>query len=190
MTAAELIALLPAGACLVITLAAFMAFGAWRELRNACDIDHRRKAKRRIATLALLGLIAFAAAIPLSPEGSPLQDNPAPHASDGAQSEMFQLALNATIVAPFVAWVVWRRLGASALRLSTQDAITSLLIGALVSIACIAILGKLSWSFRSAPGTWWLLLAMLGVGASEEMIFRGFVLNALAKRLPLRAAEG
>ena len=183
MTAAELIALLPAVACMVFTLAAFMAFGAWRELRNACDIDHRRKAKRRIATLALLGLIAFAAAILLSPEHLPLQDAPAPHASYDAKSALFQLALNATIVAPFVAWVVWHRLGASAIGLGTQDAIPSLTIGVGVSLACVAMLGKLSMSFWSSPSTWWLLLAMLGVGVTEELIFRGFVLHALAKRL-------
>ncbi len=189
MTAAELIALLPAGACLVITLAAFMAFGAWRELRNACDIDHRRKAKRRIVALALLGLVVVAAPILLSPEHLPLQDAPAPHATYDAKSALFQLALNATIVAPFVAWVIWRRLGASALGLGTQDAIPSLAIGVGVSLACVAMLGKLSMSFWSSPSTWWLLLAMLGVGATEELIFRGFVLHALAKRLSRLAAE-
>jgi membrane protease YdiL (CAAX protease family) len=189
VTAAELIALLPAVACMVFTLAAFMAFGAWRELRNACDIDHRQRAKRRIATLALLGLIAFAAPILLWPQGPPLQDSLAPHASYDAKSALFQLALSASIVAPFVAWVIWRRLGASALGLGTQDAIPSLAIGVGVSLACVAMLGKLSMSFWSSPSTWWLLLAMLGVGATEELIFRGFVLHALAKRLSRLAAE-
>lgn len=80
-------------------------------------------------------------------------------------------------------------MGASALGLGTQDAIPSLALGVGVSLACVAMLGKLSISFWSSPSTWWLLLAMLGVGATEELIFRGFVLHALAKRLSRLAAE-
>ena len=189
MSVAELIAQLPATACLVVTLAAFMAAGAWRELRDACEVDERRKATRRIVALALLGLVAVTAAILLSPVGSPPQGSPAPHASYGAKSALFQLALNATIVAPFVAWVVWRRQGAAALGVGKQDLLPSLAVGACVSLACVAMLGKLSISFWSSPGTWWLLLAMLGVGASEELIFRGFALGALAKRWSRPSAE-
>jgi membrane protease YdiL (CAAX protease family) len=51
------------------------------------------------------------------------------------------------------------------------------------------MLGPVSGSFWSSPGTWWLLVAMLGVGASEELVFRGLLLGSLSKRLPRAAAE-
>ncbi|MFM8817550.1 MAG: hypothetical protein ACKOHI_06710 [Phycisphaerales bacterium] len=41
MSAAKLIAILPAGACPVITLAAFTAAGAWREPRDMVIFEDR-----------------------------------------------------------------------------------------------------------------------------------------------------
>ena len=189
MSVAELVAQLPAIACLVVTLAAFMAAGAWRTPLDAGAIEEQREANWKIVAPALLGLVLVAAAILLSLEARPSEDAATPHASYGAKSALFQLALNATIVAPFVAWVVWRRQGAAALGVGKQDLLPSLAVGACVSLACVAMLGKLSISFWSSPGTWWLLLAMLGVGASEELIFRGFALGALAKRWSRPSAE-
>lgn len=189
MTAAELIAELPAVACMVVTIAAFAAAGAWRELRDAGATDARRKAMWKFATPALLALAVVAAVIAWSPEGPLPPDSATPKASYDAKRALIQLAINAALAAPFVAWVAWRRKGAAALGIGPQDAPRSLAIGACVSLACIAMLGKLSASFWSSPGTWWLFLAMLGVGASEELIFRGLLLGSLAKRLTRLSAE-
>lgn len=189
MTAADLIAELPAVACMAVTLAAFAAVGAWRELRDADTTESQRPARWKIAVPALVGLIVVAAVVFLSPGSSPPGDGFVPHASYGPKDAMIQLAINAALAAPFIAWVVWRRKGAAALGIGTRDLLRSLVVGACVSAACIAMLGKLSASFWSSPGTWWLLLAMLGVGASEEMIFRGFVLRGCAKRMSRSSAE-
>jgi len=189
VSVAELIAQLPAIACLVVTLAAFMAAGAWRAPLDAGAIKERRDSSWKIVAPAILGLVLVAAAILLSPEGRPSEDAATPRASYGAKSALFQLALNATIVAPFITWVVWRRLGAAALGVGKQDLLPSLAVGACASLACVVMLGKLSTSFWLSPGTWWLLLSMLGVGASEELIFRGFALSALGKRWSRPSAE-
>ena len=147
MTAADLIAELPAVACMVVTLAAFAAAGACLGLRDAGTTEGRRPARRKIAVPALVGLIVVAAVVFLSPESSPPGDAAAPNASYGPTGALIQLAINAALVAPFVAWVVWRRKGAAALGIGRQDAFRSLAIGACVSLACIAMLGKLSASF-------------------------------------------
>jgi membrane protease YdiL (CAAX protease family) len=189
MTTDELIAELPAVACMAVTLAAFSSAGAWRALRVAGATDARRMAMWKFATPALLALAVVAAVIAWSPEGPLPPDSATPKASYNAKSALIQLAVNAALAAPFIAWVVWRRKGAAALGIGQQDALRSLAIGACVSLACVAMLGKLSASFWSSPGTWWLLLAMLGVGASEELIFRGLLLGSLAKRLSRPSAE-
>jgi len=189
MTTDEFIAELPAVACMVVTLAAFAAAGACLGLRDAGTTEGRRPARRKIAVPVLVGLIVAAAVVFLSPESSPAGDAAVPNASYGPKSALIQLAVNGALAAPFIAWVAWRRKGAAALGIGRQDALRSLAIGACVSLACIAMLGKLSASFWSSPGTWWLLLAMLGVGASEELIFRGLLLGSLAKRLSRPSAE-
>jgi len=189
MTAADLIAELPAVACMVVTLAAFAAAGAWRELRDASTTDARRKAMWKFAIPTLLASAVVVAVVAWLPEGPIPPDSATPKASYNAKSALFQLAVNAALAAPFIAWVVWRRKGAAALGVGGHDALRSLAIGACVSLACIAMLGKLSASFWSSPGTWWLLVAMLGVGASEELVFRGLLLGSLSKRLPRAAAE-
>jgi len=63
VTAVKLIAILPAGACPVITLAAFTAAGAWREPRDMVIFEDRRKAARKIVAPTLIGLGAVAAAM-------------------------------------------------------------------------------------------------------------------------------
>jgi hypothetical protein len=63
VTAAVLIAPLPAGACPVITLAAFTAADAWCELRDTVVLEDRRRAARKIVAPTLIGLVAVAAAM-------------------------------------------------------------------------------------------------------------------------------
>lgn len=189
MTSADLVAPWPAVACMMVTLAAFSAAGGWRALRDPSIGSDRRKAHWKVGAPALFGSTIVAAVVLLSPGGSPPHDAATPHADYGERNALIQLAINATIAAPLVAWVAWRRTGAAALGIGKQHLLPSLAVGACVSLACIAMLGRLSVPFWSSPGTWWLLLAMLGVGASEEAIFRGFVLGSLAKRWPRRSAE-
>jgi hypothetical protein len=63
VTAAELIATLPAGACPVITLAALTAADAWCELRDTVVLEDRPRAARKIVAPTLIGLVAVAAAM-------------------------------------------------------------------------------------------------------------------------------
>ena len=86
-------------------------------------------------------------------------------------------------------WVMWRRKGPAALGIGSDDALVSLAIGACVSLSCIPMLGRLSVPFWSTSGTWWQLLAMLGVGASEELLYLGFLLGILVKQMPRLWAE-
>jgi membrane protease YdiL (CAAX protease family) len=189
MNIATLVAEAPYISCFILTFSAFAATGAWRDLRRGTSGQDRRSAILKFATPAVSGAILVATILLFFPGEPPPRDAEAPNASFNARNSLVQLAINATIVAPFVAWVMWRRQGPAALGVGKEDALRSLAIGSCVSLVCVATLGKLSIPFWSSPGTWWLLLAMLGVGASEELIFRGFVLGGLAKRLPRRWAE-
>jgi membrane protease YdiL (CAAX protease family) len=189
MTIAEIIAEVPSIACMVVTLAAYAADGAWRDLRKAeCGRD-RRSGTLRFAVPAIIGLIVIATIVLFFPAKTLPQDE-VPNASYGAKNALIQLAINTVLVAPFVGWVIWRRKGAAALGLAKEHFLRSLAIGTCVSLACIVMLGRVSTVFWSSPGTWWLLLAMLGVGASEELIFRGLLLSGLSKRLQRVSAEG
>jgi len=183
------IAEVPSMACMVVTLAAYAADGAWRDLRNAeCSPDPRSGAWR-FAVPAVIGLIVIATIVLFFP-AKPLPQDEVPNASYGAKNALIQVATNTLLVSPFVGWVIWRRRGAAALGLSKEDFLRSLAIGACVSLACILMLGRVSTEFWSSPSTWWVLVAMLGVGASEELIFRGLLLSSLAKRLQRVSAEG
>jgi membrane protease YdiL (CAAX protease family) len=170
---------------MLVTLAAFTAAGAWRERCAAGAIVDRRSAMEAIVLVSAL----IAATALLSLDESANQEAAGSDASYSAKSSMIQLAINAAIAAPFVAWIVWHRKGTGAIGIGSQDLLSSICIGAFVSLACIVMLGKLSVSFWASEGTLWLMLAMLGVGASEELIFRGFVLSYLKKRLPRSSAE-
>ncbi|MBU3729403.1 MAG: CPBP family intramembrane metalloprotease [Phycisphaerales bacterium] len=185
----QLIAQAPFIACWALTLCAFAAAGAWRARRQAARSHDSRSAVSRIATPLVVGVTLVAATLLLVPRAPLPEDAAVPTAAYGARGALIQLATNAALAAPFVAWVVWRRQGLGALGIGKEDALRSLAIGACVSLVCIAMLGRLSVPFWSTPGTWWQLLAMLGVGASEEIVFRGFVLGGLAKRMPRLWAE-
>lgn len=189
MSIADLIAEAASVGCTVVTLAAFTAAGARRGMRGASGNDWGQRAVRNVAIPLILGATVIVAVMALAPRPPIPLDAAIPHASYGPGNAMFQLAINAALVAPFVAWVAWRHGGAAAFGVGTQDLLPSLAVGACVSLACIVMLGQMSGSFWSSPGTWWLLVAMLGVGVSEELVFRGLLLGSLAKRMPRAAAE-
>jgi membrane protease YdiL (CAAX protease family) len=189
MNLGALIAEVPYIACYVLTFSAFAAAGAWRDLRQESSGRNRRAAFWRVATPLIIGAILVAMIAVFFPVKAPPHDAEVPNASVNARKSLMQLAINATIVTPFVAWVLWRRQGPAALGVGKDDALRSLAIGACVSLVCIAMLGKLLVPLWSSTGTWWLFVSMLGVGVSEELIFRGFVLGSLAKRLPRKWAE-
>jgi membrane protease YdiL (CAAX protease family) len=100
-----------------------------------------------------------------------------------------QLLTNAVLAAPCVGWMLWRRRGAAALGLARADLSRSLAIGALVSIACVGLSDRLSLTFWTAPDTLRLLLAQVGVGLSEEIVFRGILLGSLMRRMSTSRAE-
>ena len=189
MTAAEIIAQVPTLACMVVTAAAFTAAGMWRGPPDPSGGERWRTGRWKVLVPMIVGALVISALVTLGRGRPTSPDAPIPHASYGPGNAMFQLAINAALVAPFVAWVAWRRGGAAALGVGTQDLFSSLAVGAGVSLACIVMLGQMSGSFWSSPGTWWLLVAMLGVGVSEELVFRGLLLGSLAKRMPRAAAE-
>ena len=184
-----MIAEVPSIGCMVVTLAAYAADGAWRDLRNAEGSRDRRSGAWKFTLPAVIGLMVIATIVPLFP-AKPLPQDEVPHASYSAKNAVFQVTTNAVLAAPFVGWVLWRRKGTAALGLAKEDLLRSLAVGACVSLACILMLGRVSIELWSSPGTWWVLVAMLGVGASEELIFRGLLLSSLAKRLQRVSAEG
>jgi len=189
MTATEIMAQVPALACMVVTAAAFTAAGMWRGPSDPGGGERWRTGRWKVVVAMIGGALVTAAVVLLTPGKPTSPDAAIPHASYGPGNAMFQLAINAALVAPFVAWVAWRRGGAAAFGVGKRDLLPSLAVGTCVSLACIAMLGAASGSFWSSPGTWWLLVAMLGVGASEELVFRGLLLGSLAKRLPRATAE-
>lgn len=142
MTTAELIAQWPVVACFLVTLAAFAAAGS---------AGNRRSGLRSVVVPAIVGAALVASTLPLFPGRPASQDAPVPHASCGVSDALVQLAINAAFATPFVLWVVWRRRGAAALGLGRQDALRSVAVGACVSLACIAMLDRLSVPFWSSP---------------------------------------
>ena len=189
MTITHLVAVAPYIALHVLTFCAFAAAGAWRDRHRKAGGLGGRSPLLGVAAFLVIGAIMVAAALLFLPRETLPPGAEAPTASYRSMNALRQLAINAAMVAPFVGWVMWRRQGLAALGIGKDDALRSLAIGACVSLACIPILGRLSMPFWSTPGTWWMLLAMLGVGASEEVISRGFVLGVLVKRLPRLWAE-
>lgn len=101
----------------------------------------------------------------------------------------FQLATNAVLVAPFVIWMVRRRRGPTAFGIERANLGRSLAAGAAVSLACVLMSGRYSAAFWTSPDTMRLLIAMLGVGLSEEVLFRGILLGTLVRRMPAPRAE-
>lgn len=189
MTAAEIMAQVPALACMVVTVAAFTAAGMWRGPCDPSGGDRWGTGRWKVVVPMIVGALVIAAVVLLARGRPTSPDTGIPHASYGPGNARFQLAINAAFLAPFVAWVAWRRGGAAAFGVGKRDLLQSLAVGACVSLACIVMLGQVSRSFWSSPGTWWLLVAMLGVGVSEELVFRGLLLGSLTKRLPRATAE-
>ena len=109
MNLGPLIAEVPYIACYSLTFSAFAAAGAWRDLRQESSGRNRRAAFWRVATPLIIGAILVAMIAVFFPVKAPPHDAEVPNASVNARKSLMQLAINATIVTPFVAWVLWRR---------------------------------------------------------------------------------
>jgi membrane protease YdiL (CAAX protease family) len=88
---------------------------------------------------------------------------------------LVQLGLNLVIVIPFAATMAIRRQRPASAGLTRQHLLSALSIGAVAGMVAVASNGKLSPAFWSSSDTLLQLLAQLGVGFSEETIFRGYL---------------
>lgn len=95
---------------------------------------------------------------------------------------LIQLLTNAALFLPFGIIMRWRRYSLESIGITRRNLAVSVFAGLLASLVVTAMTGHLSVSFWASSNTLLLLIAQLGVGFSEEAIFRGFVLSRLSAR--------
>ena len=86
-----------------------------------------------------------------------------------------QLFLNAAIFLPFGITMLVRKQGLSTIGMGLRNLRSSLLVGLSASLVAIAVFGKLDSAFWFSADTLYRLIAQVGVGMSEEAIFRGYL---------------
>lgn len=121
--------------------------------------------------LAILGAFVVFMAVMVWRPGEASAD-PAPYTFGQA---IQQLIANLIILLPFAAVVGIRRQGMETIGISRHNLIVSLLVGLIASGATMVIYGYPITALWMKPGEVYRLIAHLGVGISEEAIFRGFL---------------
>jgi len=103
------------------------------------------------------------------------------------QAALLQLLANAIILAPFLITLVIRKQSLKTMGVFKENLLPSVLGGLVVSAFACVFFNQASLKFWLSSPTLFQLLAQLGVGFSEEMIFRGYLLSrfsAFFKRVP------
>ena len=111
MTITHLLAEAPFIAFYLLTFCAFAAAGTWHGPRQEAGGHGGRAAGWRAAAPFVIGALLAVTILVLFPRAPLPHDAEVPTASYRASSALRQLAINATMVAPFVGWVMWRRQG-------------------------------------------------------------------------------
>lgn len=134
---------------------------------------------RREALLALIPtalLLAFATAIFLGVASREHGRLPAPDADTYTfKHAAGQLAANGIALLPFVVMLGARRQRLETVGIGRHNLGPALLIGGVASVAAAVINHKTAGAFWLKPDTLWRVVAQLGVGVSEEAIFRGYL---------------
>lgn len=153
---------------------------------RSATATHRYDNPRREARLALIPtLLLFALTGAMFLGVASRERRPTAAADAGAQAftamdAAGQLAANAIAIAPFVLMMVSRRQGLATIGLSSHNVGRALFIGVAASAVTAVIYNKTSGLFWLNGDTLWRLVAQMGVGASEEAIFRGYLQLRLA----------
>jgi membrane protease YdiL (CAAX protease family) len=100
-----------------------------------------------------------------------------------------QLIANLIILLPFAAVVGIRRQGLETIGLSRHSLLPSLLVGLIASGVTMVIYRYPISALWMKPGEIYRLVAQLGVGISEEAIFRGFLQTRFTAWMGARRAE-
>jgi membrane protease YdiL (CAAX protease family) len=100
-----------------------------------------------------------------------------------------QLALNLIIFLPFALVMLVRKHGLKTIGLTGNNLPESTLVGIVSGVAAGAVYGMLSTTFWFSAETVHRLVAQLGVGFSEEAIFRGFLQTRFSAWLGMYKGE-
>ena len=182
-----LLAQLPLLASLGILLLIIFIFERRANLAPLLPVFQSPKKETLIALIPLAILGAFVAFMAIVIWGvRDLSAEPGPYTFGQA---LGQLIANLVILTPFVIVMRIRRQGLETSGISRHNLTASLLVGLIASGATMAVCGYPVSAFWMKPGEIYRLVAQLGVGISEEAIFRGFLQSRFTAWLGARKAE-
>jgi membrane protease YdiL (CAAX protease family) len=164
---------------LVLLLVTRLVTGRGRVLAPRVPFANpRREALLALIPAALLFVLAsaifLAAARSDRGSASPTDDR-ADTAAYTSTRAAGQLAANSIAVFPVIVMLVARRQGLATVGISRHNLVPALLIGAVACVAAVVINSKATGAFWLHEDTLWRIVAQLGVGVSEEVIFRGYL---------------
>jgi membrane protease YdiL (CAAX protease family) len=128
-----------------------------------------------IPTIFLFGLLSFIWVGTTSQNGVTLNEGASPMTTYTLGDAFGQISLNLLILFPFFITMALRKQGWETMGLPHKNILSALLIGVLVSLVVITANGKLYAMFWLAGGRIFQCLGQVGVGFSEEAIFRGYL---------------
>lgn len=105
------------------------------------------------------------------------------------QAALLQLLANAIILLPFGITLVIRKQSLKTMGVFKENLLPSVLGGLVVSALACVFFKQISLKFWLSAPTLFQLLAQLGVGFSEEMIFRGYLLSRFSAFFKRTQAE-
>lgn len=145
----------------------------------AISLDNPRKEVliALIPTAVLFGLTVLLFAVLLRNEGTITETYTLKHA-------LGQLSLNLISMIPFAITMVIRNQGPQTAGITQHNLMPALLIGIATSLIFIISYNKVSADFWLSSETFFRLVAYLGVGFSEEAIFRGYLQLRFSAWLP------
>jgi membrane protease YdiL (CAAX protease family) len=178
---------------LLATLAASLAvFAVLQRLFRPAPVSVTfRSARMEVAVSVVLYLMLFAFVLFAFGRGGSAAASPEPAgpADYTFPQALMQLLANAIIVLPFGIALLIRRQGLKTIGISGQNLALSIAGGVIASVIAALILGQATGYSWLSPATAFMLIAQLGVGVSEEAIFRGYLLTRFSAAFRRSVAE-
>lgn len=177
----------PGSAALIAALVVFTI--AQRLLRPAPVSVTFRSPGTEITISVVLYLMLFAFVVFAFGRGGSAAPEPAGPADYTFPQALMQLLANAIILLPFGIALLIRRQGLKTIGISGQNLALSIAGGVIASLIVALILGQITQRSWLSPATAFMLIAQLGVGVSEEAVFRGYLLTRFSAAFRRSTAE-
>jgi membrane protease YdiL (CAAX protease family) len=184
-----LIAQIPLIATLLATLKVFSVLERIYQLKPSSVSFKSPKTEVAMASFPYLILVAFTTFAFWRTSSQKTSEEESVPRRYTLRHALLQLLASALTLLPFGIAMLLRRQNLKTIGASRHNLSASVIGGLVASVIASLIRGRLSFSFWLSALTIYRLIAQLGVGFSEEAIFRGYLLTRFSAQFKRTTAE-